>query len=84
MKKGQDLVAEFPGVVIIHQKMPGREVERHSHYEHEFFLPLQGEITLNFSDLKVSGGPGRMIYAPPFLEHTFSSSASGEGEGLIF
>lgn len=84
MKKGQDLVAEFPGLVIIHQKIPGREVASHSHQEHEFFLPLQGEITLTFADQKISGGPGRMIYAPPHLDHTFLSSASGEGERVIF
>lgn len=84
MKKGQDLVAEFPGLTIIHQKIPGREVGRHCHEEHEFFLPLQGEITLQFENQRISGGPGRMIYAPPDLEHGFSSSASGEGERVIF
>jgi AraC-like DNA-binding protein len=84
MKKGQDLIAEFPGLTIIHQKIPGRELGRHQHDEHEFFLPLQGEITLNFDGKIVCGGPGRLIYAPPNLEHSFSSSAQGEGERVIF
>lgn len=84
MKKGQDLVAEFPGLFIIHQKIPGREVGRHCHKEHEFFLPLQGEISLQFEDKKITGGPGRMTYAPPDLEHSFSSRAVGEGERVFF
>jgi AraC-like DNA-binding protein len=84
MRKGQDLTAEFPGLMIIPQKIPGREVGRHSHDEHEFFLPLQGEITLDFAGHRVQGGPGRLIYAPPGKEHSFSSSAAGEGERVIF
>jgi AraC-like DNA-binding protein len=83
MKKGQDWVAEFSGLVVIHQKIPGREVGRHRHDEHEFFLPLQGEVTLVFPDQKVQGGAGRILYSPPDTEHAFSSSASGEGERVI-
>lgn len=84
MGRKNDLVAEFPGLTIIHQKIPGHEVGRHEHREHEFFLPLQGEITVRSSDTEVAAGPGRMLYVPPDLDHSFSSSARGAGERLIW
>jgi AraC-like DNA-binding protein len=84
MKKVHDIVAEFPGMVIIHQKIPGQEVGRHQHTEHEFFLPLQGEITVNYDGVEVKAGPGRMLYVPPDLDHSFTSSARGSGERVIW
>lgn len=71
-------------MVIIHQKIPGQEVGRHQHNEHEFFLPLQGEITISYGDITVKAGPGRMLYVPPGLDHSFSSSAQGSGERVIW
>jgi AraC-like DNA-binding protein len=79
-----DLTAEFPGIVIIHQKIPSREVGRHEHKEHEFFLPLQGDISVQFDDVTVKAGPGRMLYVPPNLDHSFSSTAQGSGERVIW
>lgn len=84
MKKVLDLVAEFPGMLIIHQKIPGREVGRHQHPEHEFFLPLQGEISVVYGQDVVKAGPGRMLYVPPELDHSFASSAQGSGERVIW
>ncbi len=85
MKKGQDITVTLPNIVLIHQKVPGRELAQHSHKEHEFFIPLQGEIKVSFSDNKnvFNCGPGRMLYIPPNTEHSFSSSASGQGERMI-
>src|SRR5690606_26148176 len=56
---------------------------RHSHDEHEFFLPLQGEITIQHQENIVKAGPGRMLYVPPKLDHSFSSTAQGSGERVI-
>lgn len=83
MSKIRDIIAEFPGTVIIHQKIPTHEVERHQHEEHELFLPLQGEITVNYGNETVKAGPGRMLYVPPDLDHSFSSSSQGSGERVI-
>lgn len=71
-------------MVIIHQKIPGQEVGRHQHAEHEFFLPLQGEITVNYDGKEAKAGPGRMLYVPPDLDHSFSSAAQGSGERVIW
>lgn len=84
MAKKQDLRADFPGLTIFHQKIPSHEVGRHEHEEHEFFLPLQGEITVTFGKETVKAGPGRMLYVPPGLEHGFTSSAQGSGERVIW
>lgn len=84
MGKTRDLIAEFPGMLVIHQKIPGSEVGRHSHEEHEFFLPLQGEISVSYDGTTVKAGPGRMLYVPPNLDHSFTSSAQGSGERVIW
>lgn len=83
-RQATDIIAEFPGLSIIHQKIPGHEVGRHSHDEHEFFLPLQGEITVQYKDKTVKAGPGRILYVPPNLDHSFSSTAQGSGERVIW
>ena len=82
--KSVDTFVEFPGLVIIHQKIPSREVGRHVHAEHEFFLPLQGDITVQFDGVTVKAGPGHILYVPPDLDHSFSSTAQGSGERLIW
>lgn len=61
----KDTVAKFPGIAIIHQKIPHYEVGHHSHSEHEFFIPLQGEITIQAEQETTKAGPGKMLYAPP-------------------
>lgn len=83
-KQKSDIVAKFPGLLAIHQKIPGYEVGRHSHEEHEFFLPLQGEIAVHYKEKTVKAGPGRILYVPPGLDHCFSSSAQGSGERVIW
>jgi AraC-like DNA-binding protein len=83
-KQTTDIIAQFPGIAIIHQKIPAHEVGRHSHDEHEFFLPLQGEISVRYENKTVKAGPGRMLYVPPELDHSFSSTSQGSGERLIW
>jgi AraC-like DNA-binding protein len=84
MSKRPNILTEFQGLTIIHQKIPQYEVGRHSHDEHEFFLPLQGEISVQYENIHVSAGPGRMLYVPPKTDHSFTSSAQGSGERLIW
>lgn len=82
--KKNDFVAQFPGLMIIHQKIPAQEVGRHTHSEHEFFLPLQGEISVHSVDTEAKAGPGKLLYVPPQLDHSFTSSAQGSGERVIW
>jgi AraC-like DNA-binding protein len=82
--KNVDTLVQFPGIAIIHQKIPSHETGRHFHAEHEFFMPLHGDITVQFADLTVKAGPGRILYVPPNLDHSFSSTAQGSGERLIW
>lgn len=84
MKKGQDISIQFPGLLIIHQKVPGKELGRHTHDEHEIFIPLQGEISVEFGGKVVGCSSGKMLYVPPGLDHGFSSASKGEGERVIF
>jgi AraC-like DNA-binding protein len=83
-KNTSDILAEFPGITIIHQKIPSHEVGRHEHQEHEFFLPLQGEITIQYGTTVVKAGPGKMLYVPPNLDHSFTSTSQGSGERVIW
>ncbi len=83
MKKGQDITVEFPYMTLIHQKVPGRELGRHVHKEHELFIPLQGEITVSYGEKVLHCGAGKMLFIPAGLDHSFSSSASGHGERII-
>jgi AraC-like DNA-binding protein len=84
MKKGQDILVDFPGLKIIHQKIPGKELGNHSHLEHEFFLPITGAMTIHFEGVDFVAGPGKMLYVPPKIEHAFSSSTMGSGERVIW
>nr|HPI41911.1 cupin domain-containing protein [Pseudobdellovibrionaceae bacterium] len=84
MQNSRDILSKFQGLSIYHQKIPSREVGRHLHLEHEFFMPLQGEITVSTQDLNIKAGPGRMLYVPPNLDHSFSSSSQGSGERVIW
>jgi len=89
MKQGQDIAVQFPGAVIIHQKIQSYAVEEHVHEEHEIFLPLQGEITVHAPPSGAGAepfraGPGKMLYLPPGAPHVFAAGKSGSGERLIF
>lgn len=83
MKQGQDITARFPGILIIHQKIRGNAVGQHRHDEHELFLPLQGEIQIQAGESLLKAGPGKMIYLPPDLDHSFQAASSAQGERLI-
>ena len=83
MKKGQEIITSFPNIKIIHQKVPGRELGRHTHKAQEIFIPLQGEIRVESEVSQSTASMGKLLYVPPNIEHSFSSSASGEGERVI-
>lgn len=83
MKKGQEIVAKYPDLLIIHQKFPGKEIGYHSHDEHEFIIPLQGSIRIFDDAFDLKCGAGKLVYMPPKIGHHFSSSASGEGERIV-
>ncbi len=83
MKQGQDISAEFTGLFLIHQRIKGSEIIEHSHDDHEIFFPLMGEIQVKTKTQSLKAGPGKMLYVPPRLDHTFTSSKSAEGERLI-
>lgn len=82
MKQGQDIAAEFPGIVIIHQKIQDLTKDLHDHDEHEIFFPLQGEIRVRVGETVLKAGPGKMIYLPPGTSHSFEASGQ-QGERLI-
>lgn len=82
MRRGQDIAVEFEGLYLVHQNLPGRRIRRYRRQEHLFFIPLQGEICITAGDLPMRCGPGRMVYLPPNVVHTFESSAE-QGERLI-
>jgi AraC-like DNA-binding protein len=82
MKRGQDLCLNLPGLYVVHQNIPGKEVDFHEHKEHLLFFPLHGEIQVHLEKNTLTCGPGRMIYLPPNTSHSFDSSLT-EGERLI-
>ncbi len=83
MKKGKDTSSTFKGLYLVHQNIPGKEVELHSHdEEHILFIPLQGEITVTTETAILKCGPGRTIYIPNKTLHKFESSQH-QGERLI-
>lgn len=84
MNKTRDIIIKMPGLTLIHQKIQGYVVGRHEHGDHEFFMPLQGEISITANETTIKAGPGRMLYVPPDLDHSFSSIAKGSGERLIW
>jgi AraC-like DNA-binding protein len=79
----REIEANFPGVFLLHQKVAGNQVEFHAHEGHELFFPQQGEISITVEGKELQAGPGKMIYLPPGIEHSFTSSAHGSGERLI-
>lgn len=81
--KEKDIAVKFPGIYIIHQKMSGYELNEHKHKEHEFFMPLQGEIQIQAAEKKLKAGVGKMIYLPPETPHSFHSNPTLKGERLI-
>ena len=55
----------------------------HQHAEHELFLPIQGEIEIEALGKTFKAGPGKLIYLPPKLPHTFRSNDQYQGERMI-
>jgi AraC-like DNA-binding protein len=82
VRRGRDVAVEFEGLYLVHQNLPGRRIRRYRRPEHLLFLPLQGEIRITAEGRLLRCGPGRMVYLPPGMEHTFDSSAE-HGERLI-
>lgn len=83
MERIKDTFVEFNGLTIIHQKIRGNEVATHLHDEHEFFLPLQGEIQINAGNKLLKAGAGKLIYLPPSLRHSFHADSASQGERVI-
>lgn len=83
MENVKDTLVELNGLSLIYQKIPSYQTGRHSHPEHEFFLPVQGEIEISYKEKTVKASPGKMLYVPPDIEHDFISKSKGSGERLI-
>ncbi len=84
MASNRDSVVTHPGVSVIYQKIRGSEVGLHSHEDHEFFFPIQGEIQVLDHEKKImKAGPGKMVYLPPNTQHSFLSDAVSQGERII-
>jgi AraC-like DNA-binding protein len=82
MKKGKDTSAEFSGLYLVHQNIPGKKTSKVLYPEHILFIPLSGELTVFCGKMHFSIGPGHMLYVPPNTPHDFSSSEHA-GERLI-
>jgi AraC-like DNA-binding protein len=82
MKKGKDTSARFAGIYVVHQNIPGKKTSKVFYSEHILFIPLSGELTVSYNELRFAVGPGHMLYVPPNTPHEFSSSEYG-GERLI-
>jgi AraC-like DNA-binding protein len=82
VRRGQDIAAQFAGLYLVHQNLPGKRVRRHRRREHLLFVPLQGEVRVAVGKALLRCGPGRMVYLPPDTEHAFESSDE-QGERLI-
>src|ERR1700749_2851530 len=82
MRRGQDIAVTAAGLYVVHQNLPGKQEPAHAHAEHQLLIPLSGEIQVEAGDSAWTIGPGRMIYVPPQVEHSFQSAAA-QGERLI-
>ncbi|MBN8539068.1 MAG: helix-turn-helix domain-containing protein [Deltaproteobacteria bacterium] len=83
MRQDRDASIQLNGVTIIHQKIRGNEVGHHTHNEHEFFFPLQGEIQISVQQKTLKAGAGKLIYLPPNTTHSFKSDSASQGERVI-
>lgn len=82
MKKGKDISADFPGLYLVHQNLPGKKTKKLQYQEHILFIPMSGEVSILSAGKTISAGPGFMLYLPPNTLHDFASSESA-GERLI-
>lgn len=82
MKINKDLAAQFEGLYLVHQNVPGKKALSQQHSQHIIFIPLQGEITIQIEGQKITLGLGQMLYLPPNTKHSFYSSEK-LGERLI-
>lgn len=81
MRRGSDISAEFSGLYLVHQNVPGKKVDHISHASHILFIPLQGQIAIT-ADVEYTLGPGHMLFLPANTTHSFDSSVF-TGERLI-
>ena len=83
MRKGGDLVKNWPGFSLIHHNLPGESQKLHSHAEHQVFVPLSGRMT--FTDdfgFKYKVNKEGMFFIPALAMHSFESSVE-QGERVI-
>ncbi len=71
------------GLTLVHQMFRGSEKHQHVHRAHELFIPLSGEIRFKLGVTELKLGPGKMLFLPAGVEHSFSSSREASGERLI-
>jgi AraC-like DNA-binding protein len=83
MGQDKDTFISLNGLTIIHQKIRGNEVGIHTHDEHEFFFPLQGEIQISANGELLKAGAGKLVYLPPNLSHSFKADSASQGERAI-
>ncbi len=82
MKKGKDISAQFGGLYLVHQNIPGKVEKSLRLQQHILFIPLQGEIGVEVGEMPFSLGVGQMLFLPEKTLHSFSSSREA-GERLI-
>lgn len=82
MREGKDIEASFGGCVIVHQNIKSYQKDLHDHDQHEVFFPLKGEIRVTLEATELAAGPGKMLFLPAQVKHSFNSS-NQQGERLI-
>ncbi len=82
LKKGKDISAKFEDLYLVHQNAPGKKASSLIYPQNILFIPLQGEIRISIDGKSIKFGLGQMLYLPPNMLHSFSSSDQF-GERLI-
>jgi hypothetical protein len=53
VNKGEEIVVEFNGSWLVHHNLPNQQLDRHTHDEHQIFIPLSGRMRFTFVDQAV-------------------------------
>lgn len=73
LKKGQELNYLSNKLKIFHQNIPGKQLNKHAHVETHLFIPLHGDIWLEYENNKVRVPKGKMLLLASNIEHSFES-----------
>jgi AraC-like DNA-binding protein len=82
LKKGQENKVIYSDLKIYHQNFPKKQLGLHSHNEAHLFIPLKGEIWLEFESERKRVIPGKMLFIPENTYHAFDSSEV-QGERIV-